>query len=896
MYKVYLLEKLQQDSVTTTNTNGFDVTDLTTYSVSASTSNMAFYNDAPDFEISGIYSDGVSSNVVAGYSTFHGYTLYYHEFFSNVTFYLRFGYRNMPIALIQYRGGKAINTYYTVTYPYIYDVTFTGVRGVFGDIFVITTNVVPAGTSTTKDVTDYIELDTEDIDIQTVFSVSDIADISKRKDNITKTVVFKGTKNNNKAFGHLFHLNKATDLSLGNKLFFNYAPIRQVDCLVYEDSRLILKGNLMVLEVDVDKLNNISYQTVITGSLIDFNAALQNLTLADIDFTDLQHRFTQSNVTGSWNTTLEYYNTTTNSYYNQSFQLGKGYLYPFIDYGATSKDTTATNDFSKIPLQNFRPAIYAKEYVDRIFAATKYTYEIKGSTGFINKFNSLIVPNNVLSFVSTRTGVIQSGTTTAATNQTYNGFIGRWTLNNTELIGYNDYYLATGNNQVFIVNKTFTSDCAITCNVTAFNHPYSTPQRYSIQLIERDYIGNLKSGYNTFDSWKTVVGESQFAVPAGTTYSNNFNFTIGKRTYQKGKQLALWITWYDKPKNNFTFNVSGATISFGKDTNSTIEYEVADGDKVTLSASKSIKQLDFITSLSRLFNLYIYTKKENPKHLIFEKYDDYYALAQPQYLVDALNWTNKIDYGNERRIKANVTIPKSYNFTYKNDIDYFNDYYQKKYGIAYGTFKFNDSLGTTSEKKIELIFSPTPMYETVDGKRLHPAIYGIDGLNKKPITSNIRLLYYNGVRSCNSYSVVKDVLNSSTLLYQATEVWNTATTKFSTYPLVSNYYYDSNLNPIEDLNFSPPYEFYFSASTAYSSVPSSYILNYINQTTELTNPNIVVIECHAYLNEIDINNLDLKVPVFVSMSNMGNAYFKVLSVEYNNNQTSALITLQKIAN
>ncbi len=130
-------------------------------------------------------------------------------------------------------------------------------------------------------------LDCETLDITTIFSIADIKDIAARKDSITKQVVFKGTKTNNEAFGSMFHLNKTTDTDLGNRLFFNYNPLRTVDCAVYEDSMLLFTGNLRVLEVTVNAQSDIFYSTVITGKFIEFKSIIQDKELTDLDFSTL---------------------------------------------------------------------------------------------------------------------------------------------------------------------------------------------------------------------------------------------------------------------------------------------------------------------------------------------------------------------------------------------------------------------------------------------------------------------------------------------------------------------------------------------------------------------------------------------------------------------------------
>jgi hypothetical protein len=61
-----------------------------------------------------------------------------------------------------------------------------------------------------------------------------------------------------------------------------------------------------------------------------------------------------------------------------------------------------------------------------------------------------------------------------------------------------------------------------------------------------------------------------------------------------------------------------------------------------------------------------------------------------------------------------------------------------------------------------------------------------------------------------------------------------------------------------------------------------------------TNANITYLECEAYLNENDINQLDLSVPIFIDLGINGHSYWKVLSINYTNNGRSSTVQLQKI--
>ena len=143
-----------------------------------------------------------------------------------------------------------------------------------------------------------VELDTEDIDVKSVYALLDITDIVARKGNI-KSIQFKGTKTNNYAFGTIFDLGRTSDFNDNNKLLFNYNPLRSVTTLVYEDSELIFKGSLRISDIDVDRFGNVVYNTVLTSSFLDLKNVLQDKFLTDIDFNNLTHTYDYNNIVAS---------------------------------------------------------------------------------------------------------------------------------------------------------------------------------------------------------------------------------------------------------------------------------------------------------------------------------------------------------------------------------------------------------------------------------------------------------------------------------------------------------------------------------------------------------------------------------------------------------------------
>ncbi|MET0462294.1 MAG: hypothetical protein ABW007_04045 [Chitinophagaceae bacterium] len=765
---------------------------------------------------------------------------------------------------------------------------------------------------------EYVELDCEDVDFATVFSVADISDISVRKDNITKTIQFKGTPNNNKAFGHLFNLNSTSSLDISNALFFNYNPLRAVKTWIYEDGILLLKGSLRVTDVTIDKDENIMYSTYVTGSFTDFRNLLTDKFLADIDLSDLKHRFTWENVARSWDQRTERFNITAEAFEYKPFIKGEGYTYPFIDYGYTFKKTELNENTNLIHVGNFQPAIYLKEYWDRIFKNIGFTYEIKG-VDLQQKFSSLIIPNNSEQQTS-RTQALgaRAYKTQVQTHDSrqfdidVNGGGNMYIYLNLDQLQagagiiqpYGNYLPANILPQtVFLVNRSFTSNGLISVTIGSFFNKYNAPIKLSLELCERSFVAADDPQFDVRETWSVVTKSNQITIPRDSGITNQtITWEVGERGYDETSQICIrvhveggnFILENNNLLKQLSYSIPSAQMRFAKDDDSYITYALTVGDEVIPQAPTGVKQIDFVKSIVQLFNLYVYSDKQRPKHLIFQSYDLFYALNRRDLLPSvSLDWSAKVDYNSPRKNKSNLSLPKKYLFTWKKDNDYLNDSYNKATGEVYGQFRFNDNYGLTDEKKVELIFAPSPMVQYKNTNRIHPAIYQLSSNSKKPSKSEIRLMYYNGLKTCQNYVVAKDIVSGSGGFDSVNISGN-----LIAYPQAGNYYFSNgfnNMTPADDLHFGKSLIYYFDQSQQIEQCPTAYQQSYLGQVSDLTNPNTRYFECYVMLNENDINALDFKTPVFIDTGEFGNAYFRVLSIEYEGKGVSSRVELMKIA-
>jgi hypothetical protein len=783
------------------------------------------------------------------------------------------------------------------------------------------------------DGTNTAELDIEDIESKILFALWELQDIGIKKSNI-QTITFKGTKKNNNAFGSYFDFSRYTNLGDDNRLFFNYNPIRSVKIIVYEETNLIFVGDLRLTDIDIDTFGNIRYNCAVTTSLSILKTTLSEKYLTDLDFTELQHRYSWTTIDNSWivgDNAPELYNTTTNTFYQQPQGYGRGYMYPFIDYGYRFNATGATFNSTPVSattitsLRNFKSAVFLKEYFRKIFEQSElqgFSFEIKGGDDFVNMFNKVIIPETNEQF---RDKIEGSGITTTI-------FDNRADISFTKFF----YLLWDNGDGTFTARRTLPSS-GITQPTGSFTNYFKLENSFFTITAQRDIITsfdiNLRidiTGYtadiqpntditlecrmakkvSNQTTEQTTLASQTIVVPYGGVLPNSlFQFQVPNVELRQGEFVILqfWTTAQITGTTNNTNVVLGL-----KNKALVIKTPINDGvmffDRMVSTGNTNadiikpvppfnIKQIDFLKSVINQFNLISYTDNVNYKHIIFEPYDSFYYRTRPEYIIsNSLDWTDKIDYTQGLKIKTNIELPKSYLFTYKDDTDYLNDTYKKRWNETYGQFTFNDALGLQEQKKVELIFSPTPM--TTLNNIMQPLYYKVENNRITPFKIVPRILYYNGYNVYNNSFFDNDSIN----LIGYEKVGTTGITILSAvteYAQVSNYYLNSQSNTgytvVNDIHFAQPNEIYFTNyDNLFLNPANSYQNYYQNQVSEITDKDVIFVECDALLNTIDIANLSLATPVYINTGDYNGAYFKVLQVEYENKITPSRLSLQKI--
>jgi len=694
------------------------------------------------------------------------------------------------------------------------------------------------------------------------YQVSDISQPEKRQANYSKTVSLPSSKTNNSLFGHLYNLDSYIENATTTNFTPDYNPNLKTSAVLYIDGIEQFRGIIQLMSVTrLDNLD-IVYNCQLVGELIDLFQRIGDEYLTDLDFSEFNHAWTQTNIENSWDTSIVENGGST------AFALGNGYVYPHIDYGFGSSVT----NFSYL---NYRPAIYVKEYVDKIFESAGFTYDSDFLTS--TDFESLVVPftggtfqlsaDDIADrlFAASRTGTPQSFTTTATVvfntetndpSSQYNTGTGIFTVGVGLDANYNFYVEV----QPRIVLTPATSGVAM----------YALHDYRASAIIQADTgsgYTNVNLGFNT---WRVDQFTTSTDSDTDGTWINQINgvgdgiirMNSGNLSLFAGANVRVRVSVTKIPSSNPAITIpiyngkgitdyfyasgtyyTGAedyTVKTGSEFKNNInsaEYVYGNTINMNSVVPQSVKQKDFLLWLIRMFNLYIKQDEETQNRLIIEPRDDFYTST-------VADWSGKLDISNPMDIKPMGELEgKRYIFRYKDDKDYFNTLYQDEWRETYGQRTIdvtNDFL--RDDKVIEVGFSATPSVGNTVNSMVYPRILSIDDNGVVKTTSvNIRILYYSGIVALDGSYAIDYPSGSSS---------------YTEYPYAAHL--DNPYSPTIDLSFGVPAEIYWTSAWGAIAYTNANLVNkyWKQQIDETTDRNSKIVTAYFNLHPLDILSLD----------------------------------------
>jgi len=673
---------------------------------------------------------------------------------------------------------------------------------------------------------------TADVSIPLQFGIADVREPQNAKGTWSKTATFKGTANNNKAFKHvyeisgdsLFNVNKKVrcviingvtgqnSITLGSSLFINSFAYNSGYLQVVFGSAHSLSVDDEVYIVKTSNANNSHYNGFFFVKSVDSSTTV---TLWMVYGEDVGiETGTAKKVT----------------------RLGVGYVYSMIDYGL--------NTGSSWDIEHFFPAIYVKNYIDKIFENAGYTYS---STFFDSQyFKSLIIPFNKDTFAISQAEVLErefkatlsaneSLVTDTSTGIFYNfNFDEPIEPDNDSTNGNNDdysnYYVPTGE----------------------YTAPVTGYYNFNWNVIKSVILDGIPAGYSRLNSanFITFVIRVNSINTFAQAYTGAFTSSGGNL---QGTSPSLFLTAGDivdfRIRGSFGYTLKDSSNNYYT-TSQTVKLQILQGTflqcrmvntvigegatiELNNAIPKDILQSDFLSSIIKTFKLFVEPDGDNSKKLVIEPRDSFYSSS-------VLDWTNKLDITRDIDITPMGELnSKRYTLKYKTDKDAFNQNHEQYYARVYGTKIVDiDNDFLSGETVIEPIFSASPLVDyPVGTDRVITSIVKEGVITQNRIASNIRLLFYS--------------LRGTKFPYTITYGTSSSVTEY-TYAYAGHL--DNVWMPIHDLNFGYPDATYYN----YGAWTNNNLYNrfHARYLDEITDKNSKLVKAYLHIKPMDILNLD----------------------------------------
>ena len=657
----------------------------------------------------------------------------------------------------------------------------------------------------------------DQISVQLTFAIDDVANFASRETSFSKQIVLPGTAANHSIFGHVYEMGSNNPFSPGQPNIgaaFNVAQTSRAELRL--NGLLVLRGIFRLTGIIKDG-NFVEYEGALFGELSGLMSEISNKKLEDLDFSEYNHTWDHTTVSASWDNTP-----------------GSGYFYPLIDYGLYRETAIVSGLDKDYELGTFRPALYVKQYIDKMFAAAGYTY----SSTFLNTdyFKSLIIPQNKKQLTNSNP--------VALDRQADDAFNVTVRNRNAKFpIGSIGLFSASFDSDAFTLGGSVAINAKIstTISINSYNG-FGTPIR--IQIRKGSTVLNQITVSDVGDH--SLYIENVF-ISVGDVISVRFlDLTFGSDMEYTGDFNVYTTTATE------AFATSGAQLYIND------------------SIPKGIFQKDFLASIVKMFNLYIWEDKENEKRLNIEPYINYLN-------ANDIDWTYKVARDKSWQITPMGNLNgRIFEYKYKDDNDFYNESYRKKFNQNYADRQFDTGFQFSADRvSTEIIFASSPLiqYPGTD-KYLVPIYKKSNELSAEDrMDSNIRILF-SKKKSCDTWNIRLGI---------------------NSYPKTSYGYaghLDDPITPTQDLNFGAPGEVYFSGGN----YPSTNLFNrfWSGYIAQIADKDSKILRCYVYLRPVDIAQLDFANPIFIDGVRF--RLNKITDYDYTNNDLVQVELLKIIEN
>ena len=576
---------------------------------------------------------------------------------------------------------------------------FTALNSTFKMYFV--PDDVPENQLVTYEVLDLYS----DIPITINKSFAELEDIGKRNSDYSVGLKLPGSKKNSRFFENFYDVDSST-------LFFDVT--KRVPIKVLIDDESYLTGYMRLNKVNVLD-SKIEYDVTLFSNIGDLFGKIGNGLLKDLDFNDgeyhFNHYFRLFNIIGGWQ--LDYLQNQKNEFPLWVYPaLHNGYLY----------DTN-----NKVNFSGGTVASQSRFYTSTVVGTYNNYAAFTGATGseyYINSPKSPVLDNQLKPALSVF-GLIKLMFKTYGYSIESEFFNTPWfkTLytygyfsSDTTKFGYQvqaPQTLPTEDVEILFV-ETFVDE-TVTCGGSP---QIQTTRTYTIYVVKAGtgipclssgvINANLKFRLFKCDSAIGTDYTQDIIIPAnstGTTYSWVSN---GPYPIQPGVSSGCAPCAFEYQQNFVdltTSNVGVTTraLAYQPQTPGTfVNYVENDAVNFNEVIDPKIKQIDFLSSIAKKYNLIFTIDPLDSTKIIIEPYDYYVGTG------DVYDWTDKLSFDKGFSVEPALNyIESELLLTDQDDGDDGNKQFKDQNNRIYGeNYVYNETDFKSQQKKIDTIFSP----------------------------------------------------------------------------------------------------------------------------------------------------------------------------------------------
>ena len=465
-----------------------------------------------------------------------------------------------------------------------------------------------------------------------VFTADDYQNIAERSSSYSKSFEVPGTKSNNILFSYMFDV----------KTDSTFDPHKKVECVVEVDTVEVFKGWLQLNTIIVKDKRNVSYEVTIFSDIVNIKDTLSELKFRDMDFSELEHYYSITQIQRSWDGTLaSHYNNAATS----GFRDGDTVKYPFVRW--TNEIYYRSDAASPVPhislptlgagLTDFTPVYRPWIQVDYIFRRILKDsgYTVNSSfmgtaawTKLYVDFSPAADAIGTARFTDTEPVHISLGATWTKIEWTGSHPFGTGV---TDTLDPADYYdtgtdeitlpAATDGTQVIgkcnlYVRQVSVVTSSISTRVAHYDTSAGTTTYYNMH-VNATLPNNLATGL-----W-TNIGQAQtVSIPCDT----------GDRLWMEASVSSGTATILNSSASG-TNNPQGIASYMNWD----IQRNFMNFGNVLSGDRGEIVQWDFIKSFISIFNLVVFEDADNPTQINIEPYRDWVDSGVTHYWEDKLN-------------------------------------------------------------------------------------------------------------------------------------------------------------------------------------------------------------------------------------------------------------------